>query len=49
MDFAIFGNKLVITSLGEKPFIVVFESEELVKSMLPIFEIAWQKGKDVKK
>ena len=48
MDFAIFNNKLAITSLEDEPFIVIIESEELVKSMRPIFEIAWQKGKEIK-
>lgn len=48
MDFAIFNNKLAITSLADEPFIVIIESEELVKSMRPIFEIAWQKSKEIK-
>ena len=48
MDFTIFDNKLAITSLAAEPFIVVIESEELVKSMKPIFEIAWGKGKELK-
>lgn len=48
LDFTIFGNKLSIGSLGENPFIVVIESEDLVKSIQPIFEIAWKKGKDIK-
>ena len=49
MDFTLFGNKLSITSLEDEPFIVVMESDELVKSMLPIFEIAWKMGKNLKK
>lgn len=47
MDFTIYANKLAITSLEENPFIVVIESEELVKSMKPLFEIAWNKGKEI--
>lgn len=47
MDFTIFGNKLAVTSLEDEPFIVVIESEELVNSMRPIFEIAWEKGKEI--
>ena len=47
MDFTIFKNKLAITSLEEEPFIVVIESKELVKSMQPIFELAWSKGKAI--
>jgi len=48
MDFTIFANKIAIVSLEENPFIVVIESEELVKSMKPLFEIAWAKGKEIK-
>jgi len=47
MDFSLFSNKLSIASLEENPFIVVIESEELVKSIRPIFEIAWAKGKGI--
>ena len=47
MDFTIFGNKMAITSLEDEPFMVVIESEELVKSMRPIFEIVWTKGKNI--
>lgn len=48
MDFSLFSNKIAITSLEENPFIVVMESEELVKSIRPIFEIAWAKGREIK-
>lgn len=48
MDFTIYGNKLAITSLEEEPFIVIIESESLVNSILPIFEIAWVQGKEIK-
>lgn len=48
MDFTIFDNKLGITSLEENPFIIVIESETLVNSMRPIFEILWEKGKNLK-
>lgn len=48
MDFSLYTNKIVITSLEENPFVVVIESEELVKSIRPIFEIAWAKGKEAK-
>jgi len=47
MDFAIFGNKLAITSLGEDPFIVAIESEELVHSIKPLFELAWKNGERI--
>lgn len=41
MDFSIYTNKLAITSLEDEPFIVLIESESLVNSIRPIFEIAW--------
>lgn len=47
MDFSIWENKLAITSLEDKPFIVVIESESLVNSIRPIFEIAWKSGKEI--
>lgn len=48
MDFTLYKNKVAITSLEENPFIVVIESEELVRSIKPLFEIAWAKGKEIK-
>lgn len=48
MDFSIYDNKLAITSLEDEPFIVVIESEEVVKSMMLIFEIAWRNAKTLK-
>lgn len=47
MDFTLFENKLAITLLDEKPFIFVVESKELVSSMRPFFELAWEKGRKV--
>lgn len=47
MDFSLWENKLAITSLEDEPFIVVIESESLVKSLLPIFEIAWKNGEEI--
>ncbi|MFA5994301.1 MAG: helix-turn-helix domain-containing protein [Parcubacteria group bacterium] len=47
MDFSLCENKLAITSLEDEPFIVVIESEELVKSIRPLFEMAWNNGKEV--
>jgi len=40
-----FGNSTIFLALH--PFIVVIESEELAKSIRPIFEIAWAKGKEI--
>ena len=48
MDFALYENKLAITSLEENPFAVIIESADLVKSIKPIFEIAWGQGKEIK-
>jgi HTH-type transcriptional regulator, sugar sensing transcriptional regulator len=48
LDFTLSGEKLSIGSLGEHPFVVVIESAELVRSIQPIFELAWEKGKGVK-
>jgi sugar-specific transcriptional regulator TrmB len=47
MDFTIYDNKLAITSLEDEPFLVVIESQALVDSIRPIFEIAWASGKAV--
>ena len=47
MDFALYENKLAITSLDEKPFAVVIESAGLVDSLKTIFEIAWSQGKEI--
>ncbi|MBU2036855.1 hypothetical protein KJ866_01460 [Patescibacteria group bacterium] len=47
MDFTLYENKLALTSFEEEPFMVLIESEELVKSIRPIFEIAWKAGKPV--
>jgi sugar-specific transcriptional regulator TrmB len=48
MDFSIFGKKVSITSLEEKPFMVVMESEELARSMKMVFEVMWRSGKEIK-
>lgn len=48
MDFTIYDNKLAITSLEENAFIVVIESDELVRSMRPLFELAWERGREMK-
>lgn len=47
MDFALYGNKLSIASFGEEFFMAVIDSENLAKSIKPIFEIAWRSGRDV--
>jgi sugar-specific transcriptional regulator TrmB len=48
MDFTLYENKLAITSFEENPFMVLIESEALVNSMKPFFELAWKKGEEVK-
>lgn len=47
MDFALYGNKLAITSLGDKPYIVIMESQDLVDSLMPVMEIVWKTGKQI--
>ena len=47
MDLTLYDNKLGITSLEKDYFIVVIESQELVNSIRPIFEIAWKNGKEI--
>jgi HTH-type transcriptional regulator, sugar sensing transcriptional regulator len=42
MDFAIYSNKVAITSIGDPLFIVVIESQPLSDSMIAIFNILWQ-------
>ena len=48
VDLALYGNKLSITLIEKEPFIVVIESDELVRSMRGIFEIIWKTGKPVR-
>jgi len=48
MDFVIYENKLAITSLEENPFAIIVESAGLVNSLKSIFEIVWNKGKEIK-
>lgn len=47
MDFSIYANKLAISNLGEKLFVVIIESEEIVKSIRPIFNLVWEKARDI--
>ncbi len=47
MDFSVCGDMLAITSLGEKFFAVTIESTDLSLSLKPIFEIAWERGKEI--
>jgi sugar-specific transcriptional regulator TrmB len=48
MDFAVYGNKIAITSFEEKPYVVMLQSKDLVDSIMPIFEIAWLSGQEIK-
>ncbi|MEK7144554.1 MAG: hypothetical protein AAB794_01690 [Patescibacteria group bacterium] len=48
MDFSIYENKLAITSLGEKPFVVVIESADIVAALRPIFDVVWGNAKEIK-
>lgn len=44
MEFALYGNKLAITSIADPFFVVVIESENIYKSVKTIFEIIWEKA-----
>lgn len=46
-DNAIFGNKLAIFSLKEGVFVIVIESEEIVKTFRAMYEWAWKMGKAI--
>ncbi len=46
-DNLIFGNKLVIFSLKKDVFVIVIESEEVVKTYRALFEWAYRQGKNV--
>jgi sugar-specific transcriptional regulator TrmB len=48
MDFVVYENKLAITSLGDRSFMVSMESEKLAASMKSIFELLWKIGKEIK-
>lgn len=48
MDFAIYGkNNLAISLLEDEPFMIHIKSEEVVKSIMSVFEIAWRSGKEI--
>lgn len=47
MDFVFSENKLVIANLADEPFVVVIESEEMIKSFKPIFEMTWERGREL--
>ncbi len=45
-DNLIFENKLVIFSLKDNEFVIIIESEEVVKTYRALFEWAWRQGMD---
>ena len=45
-DNLIFGNKLVIFSLGKEVFVVIIEDQEIVATYRALFEQAWLQGKE---
>lgn len=45
MDFAIYDDKLAITLLENSPCIVIIQSQKLVDSLLPVFDIAWKNAR----
>ncbi|OGG83084.1 hypothetical protein A3I46_01790 [Candidatus Kaiserbacteria bacterium RIFCSPLOWO2_02_FULL_54_13] len=48
MDFSLYGDKLAISSLGEKPFVVVVKSVDVVSALRPMFEVVWEDAEDIK-
>ena len=47
VDFALYGNKLSIASFNKNPFLIIITSEEVVKTIMPIIELAWNMGKRI--
>lgn len=48
LDFAVYGNKVSITSLEEKPFAVVFESQSLAVSLRALMSIIWKSSTPIR-
>lgn len=46
-DIVLTENKLSVSSLEEKPFLVLIESEKLAKSLKPLFEIIWEASREI--
>lgn len=47
MDISIYGNKVSISSLGERLFAVVIESQDIVDSLRPVFSVMWNESKEI--
>ncbi len=47
-DISLYGNKLVISSLGEHLFAVAIESADIVQSLRPILNAVWENAEDIK-
>lgn len=47
-DNAIVENKIVITSLKKRLFVVIIESKEIVDTYRALFDLAWQGAKEIK-
>lgn len=48
MDLSIYPNKIALTSLSGKPYIVVIESAALFNAMKTFFTLAWKSAKPLK-
>lgn len=44
IDLAIYDTKISIASFSDHPFLVIIDSDELVKTLMPFFNLAWAKG-----
>jgi HTH-type transcriptional regulator, sugar sensing transcriptional regulator len=48
IDLSIYNNKIALTSLSDKLFIVVIESKALYNSLSLMFDLAWKQAKPLK-
>ena len=47
IDLAIYDTKVSIASFSDHPFLVIIDSDELVKTLMPFFNLAWNQSKEV--
>lgn len=44
MDFALYGENLALTSLGDPLFVTVIQSPQIHRSLTTVFELLWKAG-----
>lgn len=42
MDFALYGDNVALTSLGDPLFVTVIQSPEIHRSLTTVFELLWR-------